>query len=43
MTELLSILADIGLGAAALYLASKLTLKVQDHEVRIGVLERKAA
>ena len=50
MTELFSILAnhmstiaDIGLGASALYLASKLTMRVQDHERRIGVLERKAA
>jgi hypothetical protein len=50
MKELLTIVADIGLGASALYLASKLTIKVnlqdkvqQNHEVRITKLEKRAA
>jgi chaperonin cofactor prefoldin len=50
MKELLTIIADIGLGASALYLASKQTVKVnqvdkrQDSlDARVTVLERKAA
>jgi len=43
MAQLLSIIADIGLGASALYLAKQLTWKVQDHEKRIVVLEKRAA
>lgn len=50
MKELLTIIADIGLGGCALYLASQLTKAVKtlqaghaNHEVRITVLEKKAA
>lgn len=48
--EIFSMILDAGFGLSALYLASKLTLRVnqigkkqEDHETRITVLERKAA
>lgn len=50
MHELFSMLLDAGLGASALYLASRLTTKVvklekrtDEHDQRITVLEKKAA
>lgn len=48
--QLVSVLLDVGLGASALYLASKLTFRVvaqekraDNHEVRITALEQRAA
>jgi hypothetical protein len=50
MTQIFSMLLDAGLGASALYLASRLVTKVNmlekkhlDHEVRIVFLEKRVA
>lgn len=43
IAQLFSMLLDVGLGASALFLAQKLVVRVNDHEKRITVLERKAA
>jgi hypothetical protein len=39
LAELITVLAQVGLGAAAWRLANQLRVRVDDHESRIKVLE----